>query len=170
MFNKGDKIDFNHLSHLILPGVGSYNEAAKKIRAKGLDEQIKEFTIRSKPFMGICLGMQLMCRFSEENNTQGLGIIDAEVKRFTGTIKIPHMGWNNVQHDASGLFSGVKENEYLYFVHSYYVNVCTSTIAKADYNKPFSAALRKNNFYAIQPHPEKSADGGMKLLDNFLKI
>ena len=162
-----DELLIQKADKVIFPGQGEASSAMKYLRARNLDQLIIQL---KQPVLGICLGMQLMCRFSEENNTQGLGIIDAEVKRFTGTIKIPHMGWNNVQHDASGLFSGVKENEYLYFVHSYYVNVCTSTIAKADYNKPFSAALRKNNFYAIQPHPEKSADGGMKILDNFLKI
>tara|TARA_B100001109_G_scaffold235222_1_gene214809 strand:- start:251 stop:595 length:345 start_codon:yes stop_codon:yes gene_type:complete len=114
--------------------------------------------------------MQLMCDQTEENNTRCLGIIEVKVKRFEGSLKVPHVGWNNIAKLLGPLFSKIKEQDYLYFVHSYYVNVCDQTIAQADYGGIFSVALQKNNFYAIQPHPEKSSDSGIQILDNFLKI
>ena len=125
-----------------------------------------------QPVLGICLGMQLMCRFSEENNTACMGIFDVDVKRFPATpdIKVPHMGWNNTFDYKSVLTDGVAESSYMYFVHSYAAPVCEYTIATCDYVLPFSAMLQKDNFYAAQFHCEISGDSGQKIIENFLKI
>ena len=153
---------------VIFPGQGEASSAMKNLREKGLDKVLSEL---HQPFLGVCLGMQLMCASSEENNTKGLGIIPLGVKRFTGqSLKVPHMGWNDITALSTPLMHGVAENSYLYFVHSYYVPVCKFTIAQCHYPDPFSAALKKDNYYAIQPHPEKSGEAGMKLLDNFLNL
>lgn len=153
---------------VIFPGQGEASSAMRNLREKGLDQVLKEL---HQPFLGVCLGMQLMCVASEENNTRGLGIIPLEVKRFTGTgLKVPHMGWNDITGLSSPLMDGIAENSFLYFVHSYYVPICEYTIAQCAYPDAFSAALKRANYYAIQPHPEKSGEAGMKLLDNFLKL
>ncbi|MFY0686531.1 MAG: imidazole glycerol phosphate synthase subunit HisH [Cyclobacteriaceae bacterium] len=152
---------------VIFPGQGEASTAMKYLKQKGLDRVLKTLT---QPFLGVCLGMQLMCEHTEENDTKCLGLLPIKVLRFTNpSLKIPHMGWNTIDHLSGPLFEGIKENDFLYFVHSYYVEPSDYTIASATYGEKFSMALHKDNYYAIQPHPEKSADAGMKILDNFLK-
>ena len=153
---------------VIFPGVGEASSAMKYLKEKGLDTLICSLT---QPVLGICLGMQLMCSFSEENNTTCLGIFSEKVKRF-GNIqgyKVPQIGWNNIFDLKSHLFDGLKENEYMYFVHGYYVEDCENAIARTDYMGNYSAAISKNNFYAVQFHPEKSGEAGQKILENFIK-
>lgn len=153
---------------VIFPGQGEASSAMRSLKAANLEPVLKNLT---QPFLGVCLGMQLMCAFSEENATEGLGILPLTVKRFSkGDLKVPHMGWNDITDLKSPIMKDVKEGDYLYFVHSYFVPICDYTIATCKYPDPFSAALQKDNYYAIQPHPEKSADAGMKLLENFLKL
>jgi len=152
---------------VIFPGVGEASSAMKYLKEKGLDKLICSLT---QPVLGICLGMQLMCSHSEENNTQCLGIFEQKVKLFPNTgLKIPQIGWNNITQLKSNLFYGVKENAYMYFVHSYYVESCEDAIAKTDYTQEYSSAVHKNNFYAVQFHPEKSGEVGQKILENFIK-
>ena len=162
-----DHDEIQRADKIIFPGQGEARSAMKYLKNKNLDQVL---THLRQPVLGICLGMQLMCNQTEENDTKCLGIIEANVKRFEGNFKVPHVGWNNIVKLLGPLFSKVKEQDYLYFVHSYYVNVCNRTIAQADYGGSFSVALQKNNFYAIQPHPEKSSDCGIQILKNFLKI
>jgi glutamine amidotransferase len=152
---------------VILPGVGAAATAMKDLKSKGLDVLIKEL---KQPVLGICLGMQLMCKSSEEGNISCLGIFDNEVRKFQGDALIPHMGWNNLQQTEGSLFSGLDAQADMYFVHSYYVDIGESTRAVCDYIQPFSAALEKDNFYATQFHPEKSSDMGSKLLENFVNL
>jgi glutamine amidotransferase len=123
-----------------------------------------------QPVLGICLGMQLMCHHSEEGNTVGLGIFDANVIRFSNNVKVPQMGWNQIYNLKSDLFKGIKENEYMYLVHSYYVPNCSEGIATSNYDVEYASALQKNNFYGTQFHPEKSGDVGEQILANFLKL
>ncbi len=154
----------------LLPGQGEAGTAMGYLKAKGLDRLIPEL---KQPVLGICVGQQLMCRHSEESDTDCLGIIDAEVKRFistTGREKIPAIGWNSLYDLSDDLFKGIADNEYVYFVHSYYVPVCKYTIAKADHIHPFSAAVRHKNFYATQFHPEKSGSIGATILQNFIGL
>lgn len=156
---------------VIFPGVGEAATTMRYLQASGLDLVIKNL---KQPVLGICLGMQLLCRHSEEGDTDCLGIFDAEVKRFvpgcTG-LKVPHMGWNTLTHTRSALFEGFTQEEetYVYFVHSFYVPVQEHTAAVTDYIHPFSAALQKDNFFATQFHPEKSGKTGERILQNFLK-
>ena len=161
---------------VIFPGVGEASTAMGYLKERNLDTLIKNL---NQPVLGICLGMQLMCKYSEENKTQCLGVFDEEVKRFDGhrpsvigqqLQKIPQIGWNNIYDLKSGLFSGVDENSYCYFVHGYYAALGEHTIATTNYIKPYSSALHKNNFYGVQFHPEKSATAGEKILKNFLAI
>ncbi len=155
---------------VLLPGQGEAGTAMGYLKAKGLDRLIPEL---KQPVLGICVGQQLMCRHSEESDTDCLGIIDAEVKRFistTGREKIPAIGWNSLYDLSDDLFKGIADNEYVYFVHSYYVPVCKYTIAKADHIHPFSAAVRHKNFYATQFHPEKSGSIGATILQNFIGL
>ncbi len=161
---------------VIFPGVGNASSAMQYLKGTGLDKLIVSL---KQPVLGICLGLQLLCNFSEEGNTKCLGIFDAEVKKFDDPsfqnknlvpVKIPHMGWNNIYQLSSPLLTGVNENSYMYFVHSYYADLSPQTIATADYMIPFSAALQKNNFYGVQFHTEKSAIAGEQILSNFLKI
>lgn len=152
---------------IIFPGVGEASSAMKYLREKKLDKVLVSL---KQPFLGICLGLQLMCTHSEENDTPCLGIFDLKVKRFPPGQKIPHMGWNRVDMKDDPLFSGHGENPYLYFVHSYYAEPGPATIGLTDYILPFSAALHKNNYYAVQAHPEKSGKDGQLILENFLKI
>lgn len=153
---------------VIFPGVGEASTTMHHLKSKKLDEVI--INLR-QPVLGICLGMQLMCRFSEENQTQCLGIFDEQVVPFTPTPdkKVPHMGWNQLTVTNSW-FSNALENQSVYFVHSYYVPVNESTTAITEYTVPFSAAMKKNNFYAVQFHPEKSAKTGETILNNFLSL
>jgi len=153
---------------VIFPGVGEASTAMDYLKARNLDKLIKEL---KQPVLGVCLGMQLMCAYSEENDTQCLGIFEENVLRFNGDgddLKVPQMGWNNIYNLKSPLMDNVHENSYCYFVHSYYAAIGQHTIATTDYAKPFSAALNKNNFYGVQFHAEKSADAGQQILKNFI--
>ena len=152
---------------LIFPGVGAAGAAMDALKESGLDKLIPSL---KQPFLGICLGMQIMCRYSEEGSTQGLGIIDVDVKKFEGEQKVPHMGWNNVVNQKTSLFDGFDSTDQVYFVHSYYVPVNEYTIAECDYIKNFSAAIKKDNFYACQFHPEKSGRIGEQLLKTFIEL
>lgn len=155
---------------VIFPGVGEAETTMHFLRSDGMDGLIKELR---QPVLGICLGMQLMCRHSEEGNVDGLGIFDVDVKRFVSLRhedKVPHMGWNTIEQTRSGLFKGFTKEEYVYFVHSYYVPVNEHTAAVTNYILPFSAALHKDNYYATQFHPEKSGSVGERILQNFLAL
>ena len=154
---------------IIFPGVGEASTTMSFVRARGLDQLIPKL---EQPFLGICLGMQLMCRWSEENDTDCLGIFDVDVKRFRPTHgeKVPHMGWNNITHVKAPLFDDSLEDKFVYFVHSYYVEETKFAIAQTDYVNTFTAAIRKNNFFATQFHPEKSGNVGKRILENFLAI
>jgi glutamine amidotransferase len=153
---------------VIFPGVGEASTTMKYLRDKKLDKVIVSL---KQPVLGICLGMQLMCAYSEENNTDCLGIFNETVKLFlpTGDMKVPHMGWNTLTISDSWLTSEL-ENKYAYFVHSYYVPVNTNTSAITEYINPFSAAMHKDNFYAVQFHPEKSAQAGELVLKSFFNV
>ena len=140
---------------VIFPGVGEASSAMAILTEKGLDKTIKSL---KQPVLGICLGMQLMCKHSEEGNTDCLGIFDAKVKRFPENEMVPHMGWNTFKSKDNNMLSGIGKESDVYFVHSYYAEICDSTIASTDYILPFSAAMQKDNFYATQFHPEKSAE------------
>ena len=150
---------------VIFPGVGEASTAMKYLKEKGLDKLIPALT---QPLLGICLGQQLMCNFSEENNTECLGIFNTTVKKFPPTELVPHMGWNNLEVFQSRLLDGVSAEDNFYFVHSFFAETCESTTATCNYILPFSAVMEKDNFYATQFHPEKSADAGEKILKNFL--
>ena len=153
---------------IIFPGVGEASSAMKYLRAKGLDKTIKNLT---QPVLGICLGMQLLCKVSEENATECLGVLPYTVKKFENeNLKIPQMGWNNIFDLKSKLFENVAENSFVYFVHSFYVESGAETLAACDYTVNFSAAIRRENFYAVQFHAEKSGAVGERILENFLKI
>lgn len=153
---------------VIFPGVGEASSAMRFLREKRLNETIINL---KQPVLGICLGMQLLCEFSEENDTKCLGILPYKVRKFESeNLKIPQMGWNNICDLKTGLFTDVAENSYVYFVHSFYVEAGRETIAVCDYAVKFSAAIRYRNFYAVQFHAEKSGAVGEKILENFLKI
>lgn len=152
---------------ILFPGVGHAYAAMESLRKNALDTLLPTL---KQPFLGICLGMQLMCKHSEEGDTNCLGMIDSEVKLFRGQEKVPHMGWNNVYNVKSPLFDGFDVNDQLYFVHSYYVPVNDYTSAACNYIQPFSAGLQKDNFYAFQFHPEKSGDVGEQLLKKFIEL
>ncbi len=152
---------------VIFPGQGEASTAMEYLRRKGLDRVLIDL---KQPFLGVCLGMQLMCKWSEENDTECLGMLPISVKKFDKSNKVPHMGWNSISRLRGPLFRNISENDFLYFVHSYYVENSDFTVAETEYGITFSAALSKDNFYAIQPHPEKSSDAGMKILENFLKM
>jgi len=152
---------------VIFPGVGEAGTAMEMLKASGLDLLIPQLT---QPVLGICLGMQLMCRYSEEGNTTGLGIFEVEVKRFNNTVKVPQIGWNQIFDLQSPLFEGVKENDFIYMVHSFYAPECSETISRTDYGTVYSSALHKGNFYGLQFHPEKSGITGERILENFLRI
>lgn len=165
-----NKEELLHADKIIFPGVGEAETTMNHLRKQGLDKLICELR---QPVLGICLGMQLLCRHSEEGNVDCLGVFDADVKRFTPQYheeKVPHMGWNTIKDTTSGLFQGFTKEEFVYFVHSYYVPVNEFTSAITDYIQPFSAALHKDNFYATQFHPEKSGTIGEKILTNFLDL
>lgn len=152
---------------VIFPGVGEASSAMKMLLQTGLDTVIPQL---KQPVLGICLGMQLMCNHSEEGNTQGLGIFNAEVKRFGKGVKVPQIGWNKIEDLQSDLFSGINEGEHVYLVHSYFVSECKAEIAGSEYGVKFSVALHHENFYGVQFHPEKSSKTGEKILSNFLNL
>jgi len=152
---------------VIFPGVGEASTAMQYLKDRGLDEVIKSV---AQPFLGICLGLQLMCNKTEEGNTNCLGIFDTIVKLFPPKEKVPHMGWNNFVSTKGKLFNKINEEDNVYFVHSYYAELNDDTVAVCNYINPFSAALQKNNFYATQFHPEKSGKIGEQILKNFLEI
>jgi glutamine amidotransferase len=161
---------------VIFPGVGNAASAMEYLKETRLDDLIISLT---QPVLGICLGLQLLCNFSEEGDTKCLGIFDTAVKKFDDSsfqnknlvpVKIPHMGWNNISDLSSPLMNGIPENSFVYFVHSYFAELCPETIAITEYISPFSAAIKKNNFYGVQFHVEKSAKAGEQILANFLNI
>lgn len=152
---------------VIFPGVGEAATAMQHLQANGLDLAIKGL---KQPVLGICLGLQLMCNYTQESNTKGLGIFDVNVKRFPPLDIVPHMGWNTLNNCKGELFSGISEEEHFYFVHSYYAEESPLSAAQCDYILPYSAALQKDNFYAVQFHPEKSGKAGEQLLKNFLSL
>lgn len=152
---------------IIFPGVGEASSAMAMLKAANLDRLIPEL---KQPVLGICLGMQLLCKSTEEGNTKGLDIFKTNVKRFDNTVKVPQMGWNVIKNLKSELFNGIKENEYMYLVHSYYAEYCAETIATTDYGINYASALQHKNFYGVQFHPEKSSLAGEKILHNFLNL
>lgn len=152
---------------VIFPGVGEASSTMKILKEKGLDQLIPTL---KQPVLGICLGMQLMCKNNEEGNTVGMGIFDINVKKFPAKDIVPHMGWNTISDFKSNLFSEIKENSDVYFVHSFYCELSENTTSICDYILPFSASLQKDNFYAMQFHPEKSGKIGSQLLEIFLKL
>ena len=155
---------------VLFPGQGEASGAMNYLRSRGLDHIIRSLR---QPVLGICIGQQLMCRHSEEGDTDCLGIFEADVRRFMPVShedKIPAMGWNEITHLQTPLFTGLKEGDFVYCVHRYYVPVCEQTIAESDYVHPYSAAMHKDNFYATQFHPEKSGRVGEVILKNFLQL
>lgn len=154
---------------VIFPGVGEASTAMQYLRERRLDQVIKGLT---QPVLGVCLGMQLMCRYSTENDTTCLGIFDEEVKKFESPsisqFKVPQIGWNNIYNLKTPLFASVADGSFCYFVHGYYAALGEHTIATTNYIKPYSAGLHKNNFYGVQFHPEKSAKAGQQILQNFI--
>ena len=152
---------------VIFPGVGEASTAMKFLREKQLDGVIKSL---KQPVFGVCLGLQLLCKHSEENDTDCLGIFDVQVKKFEPKLKVPQMGWNNLENMISPLFDGLPTEPYVYYVHSYYAELSEWTVAETEYVNRFSAALQKDNFYALQAHPEKSGKVGEQILGNFLKL
>lgn len=154
---------------VILPGVGNAAAAMDHLRLAALPDVIRRLR---RPVLGICVGMQVMCRDSEEGNAKGLGIFDSHVRRFRvpADMKVPHVGWNQIGNLESKLFRGLEGGTYVYFVHSYCATLCPDTIATTDYGGRFSAALKYENFYGTQFHPEKSGDAGEMILKNFLSL
>ena len=151
---------------VIFPGVGEASTAMSYLKERGLDELIRGL---KQPVLGICLGMQLMCSYSEENDTECLGIFEEKVKKFDGgDLKVPQIGWNNIYGLKTGLFEGVADQSYCYFVHGYYAALSDLTIGRTDYGQVYSSALHTGNFYGVQFHPEKSAEVGERILKNFI--
>lgn len=162
--------EITRAAKVIFPGVGEASTAMNYLKERKLDTLICSLT---QPVLGICLGMQLMCRYSEENDTTCLGIFDEDVIKFksqNSKIKIPQIGWNPIYDLRTDLFKNVAENSYCYFVHGYYAATGEHTIATTNYVQPYSSALHKNNFYGVQFHPEKSAEAGERILANFLNL
>jgi glutamine amidotransferase len=160
-------IQLEKAEKIIFPGVGEAGSAMKYLQQTGLDEYIFQL---HQPFLGICLGLQLMCSASDEGNTNCLGIFDSRVKAYPPGNIIPHMGWDNFEKAEGSLFNDIATDDHVYFANSFYAEVCTETIAVCNYILPFSAAMKRDNFYAVQFHPEKSGDVGEKILLNFLKL
>jgi len=157
-------------SHIVFPGQGEARTTMSYLQSHGLDKLL--LSLR-QPVLGICIGMQLMCRHSEEDSTDCLGIFDIDVKRFVPQVqseKVPQMGWNSLEKLVTPLFRGISENSYAYFIHSYYVPICPHTISTTQYIQPYSSALHKDNYYATQFHPEKSGKVGEQILKNFLDL
>ncbi|MDD5571121.1 MAG: imidazole glycerol phosphate synthase subunit HisH [Bacteroidales bacterium] len=152
---------------VIFPGVGEASTTMEYLKKTKLDEIIVSL---KQPVLGICLGMQLLCKYSEENETKCLGIFDNKIKLFPPKQKVPHVGWNNIYNLKSPLFKGLAEKSFVYFVHSFYAELNENSIADCEYILPFGAALHKNNFYAVQFHPEKSSKEGSLILKNFIEL
>ena len=152
---------------VIFPGVGEASHAMQMLKASGLDKIIPTL---KQPVLGICLGMQLMCNHTEESDTNGLGIFNVEVRKFSKAVKVPQMGWNTITNLKSDLFKGVSENDFVYLVHSYYAEQCEEVIATTHYEIDYASALQKDNFYGVQFHPEKSSITGEQILKNFLAL
>lgn len=163
-----DHEQIKNADKVIFPGVGEASSAMRYLKERGLDEVIKNLT---QPVLGICLGMQLMCKYSEENDTECLNIFNEEVRRFNPPLgdggKVPQIGWNNIYDLKTDLFKEVADNSYCYFVHGYYAALGEHTIATTDYVQPYSSGLYRDNFYGVQFHPEKSAKVGEQILKNF---
>lgn len=159
--------EIQNADKVIFPGVGEANQAMEMLKKSKLDLLIPTL---KQDVLGICLGMQLLCKHSEEGNTKGLGVFDVDVKRFSNAVKVPHMGWNTIQNLQSNLLKEIPENSFMYSVHSYYASIGTQTIASSEYELEFSAALQSDNFYGVQFHPEKSSKDGAQLLQNFLNL
>ena len=154
---------------VLMPGVGNAAEAMENLRSASLVNVVRSLR---RPVLGICVGMQVMCRHSEEGDVDCLNLFDARVKRFepSADLKVPHMGWNRIGNLESKLFKGIDGGEYVYFVHSYYPELCSDTIATSCHGVMFSAALKYENFYGTQFHPEKSGDVGERIIENFLRL
>ena len=152
---------------VVFPGVGEASSAMKMLQESGLDVLIPTL---KQPVLGICLGMQLMCKHSDEGNTNGLGIFDVNVVKFSKEVKVPQMGWNTIYNLKSLLFTGIKENEFMYLVHSFYAPLSENTIAITNYEQEYSTALQRDNFFGVQFHPEKSGVFGEQILNNFLNL
>lgn len=152
---------------VIFPGVGEASTAMTYLKERGLNVLIPQL---KQPVLGICLGLQLMCDYSEENDTQCLKVFPIKVKRFPAKDKVPQMGWNSISNLKDPLFKGIKENSYVYFVHSYYAELSEYTAAVTDYILPYSSSIHKDNFYAVQFHAEKSSEVGSQILKNFLEV
>ena len=166
-----DPLTIRKAERVLLPGVGEASSAMAKLQERGLCEVIRTLTV---PVLGICIGMQLMCRHSEEGDVDCLGIFGSCVRKFEADpaagVKVPHMGWNSVSDLKTDLFAGLSDGDFVYFVHSFAADVCEDTIAVSDNGRRFSAAMRKGNFYGAQFHPEKSGDVGEKILRNFMSL
>ncbi len=162
-----DKEKIDAAKKVIFPGVGEASSAMEYLNRYQLDSLIKSL---KQPVLGICLGQQLMCMYSEEGDTNCMGIFDSKVKKFPPLELVPHMGWNSLSRMQGDLFNGIKNDDNVYFVHSYYAEITNDTSAVCDYILPFAAAMQKNNFYATQFHPEKSAGVGELILKNFLEL
>ena len=160
-----DKEVISNSDKVIFPGVGQASSAMKKLKSKSLDVLIPNL---KQPVLRICLGMQLMCNFSEEGDVDCLRIFDSNVKRFNNSLKVPQIGWNTIFDLKTSLFNSISEKEYMYLVHSYYVPVLTNTVATSNYGIDYSTAIRKNNFTGVQFHPEKSGSKGEIVLKNFI--
>ncbi|MCP4975501.1 MAG: imidazole glycerol phosphate synthase subunit HisH [Maribacter sp.] len=159
--------EIKNADKVVFPGVGEASSAMKMLRQSGLNTLIPTL---KQPVLGICLGMQLMCHTSEEGDTEGLGIFDCDVVKFSNKVKVPQIGWNEISNLKTDLFKGISEKEHIYLVHSFFAPLCKETIATSDYGLSYSAALAKNNFYGVQFHPEKSSDVGEQILKNFLTL
>jgi len=162
-----DAEEIRNADKVIFPGVGEASSAMEKLRATGLDKLIPKL---KQPVLGICLGMQLMCNASEEGNTEGLGIFDLDVVKFSNKVKVPQIGWNQISDLKSELFANVPDKSYIYLVHSFYAPIGKESIALSEYEVEYSAALQKDNFYGVQFHPEKSSEVGSGILQNFLNL
>ena len=159
--------EIRNADKVIFPGVGEASSAMAMLKSTGLDKVIPTL---KQPVLGICLGMQLMCKYCEEGNTEGLNIFDVDVVKFNDSEKVPQIGWNQIENLKSDLFKGINEKEFMYLVHSYYVPINDETIATTNYGLAYASALQEKNFYGVQFHPEKSSKAGAEILKNFLEI
>ncbi|MDB2342790.1 imidazole glycerol phosphate synthase subunit HisH [Flavobacteriaceae bacterium] len=162
-----DPEQIKNADKVIFPGQGAAQSAMVKLKTHGLDVIIPQL---KQPVLGICLGMQLLCDYTEEGGVNGLGIIQGKVRRFSDQVKVPQMGWNTISETQTALFQRIKDHEFMYLVHSYFVPLLPETIAVSTYNQAYSVALQKDNFYGVQFHPEKSSKAGQQLLKNFLNL